>query len=333
MRDRPEHFDERDLVRALADGWRIEPMIMEYAPVGFGDYHWTATGADQRRWFVKLADLEHKTHCGPDAATAVIGLERAMDTAADLARRPDLAFVAGPLRGVDGRTVRPIGPRYAVSVFPRLDAEPGTFDRKRTAAERADVIDLLARLHSAEPPPATPRQPIDLTRRNSVLSALGRFEGRATGHPAPFRTASDDLITAHRAAVRRRLAEFDAIAATIPTRPEELVITHGEPHPGNVLRDQTPSAGYHLIDWDTVGLAVPERDLAGMAAEPEDLERYQAATGHRPDPRLITAYHLRWDLEELGIYADQFRNGHHRTPDTELAWQGLVDSVARLAAG
>ncbi len=109
------------------------------------------------------------------------------------------------------------------------------------------------------------------------------------------------------------------------------MITHGEPHPGNLLRDQAPATDYHLIDWDTVGLAVPERDLAGMDAEPEDLERYEAATGHRPDVRMITGYHLRWDLEELGIYADQFRHDHDRTPDTELAWEGLVESVTRLA--
>ncbi len=199
MRDRPEQFDERDLVQALADGWRIEPVIMEYAPVGFGDYHWTAIGADQRRWFVKVADLDHKTHCGPDAASALVGLERAMDTAADLARRPELDFVAGPIRGVDGRTVRPIGPRYGVSVFPRLDAEPGTFDRLRTAAERADVIDLLARLHSAEPPAGTPLQPIDLTLRGTVLDSLAPdrvpepVEGH-TGSPLPVppsRSGSD----------------------------------------------------------------------------------------------------------------------------------------------
>jgi spectinomycin phosphotransferase len=338
MRDRPEDFDERDLVRVLADGWLIEPVIMEYAPVGFGDYHWTAVGADDRRWFVKVADLDHKTHCGPDAAAALIGLERAMDTAADLALRPELDFVAGPVRGVDGRTVRPVGCRYAVSVFPRLDAEPGTFDRKRTAAERADVIDLLVRLHSARPPAPTPLQPIDLTLRAVVLEAIAPpvpepVEGQAPAQSAPFRSASRDLITTHRDALRRRLAEFDTVAATIPTSPEELVITHGEPHPGNLLRDHGPAGagGYHLIDWDTVGLAVPERDLAGIDAGPEDLERYEAATGHRPDPRLITAYHLRWDLEELGIYADQFRNDHDRSPDTELAWQGLVESVRRLA--
>lgn len=328
MRDRPEQLDERDLIRALAAGWGIEPVIMEYAPVGFGDYHWLATGADDRPWFVKVADLDHKTHCGPDAAAALVGLARAMDTAAELAGRPDLGFVAGPVPGDDGRTVRPVNGRYAVSMFARLDAEPGDFSRQRTAPERADVIDLLARLHRAEPPAATPLQPIALTRRASVLAALDQRPSSGTG---PYAQPARELIIEHRDALLRRLAEFDALAATVPGRVEELVITHGEPHPGNLLRDHRRN--YHLIDWDTAGLAVPERDLAGLDAEPADLERYAAATGHRPDPKLITAYHLRWDLEEIGIYADQFRNDHDRSSDTDLAWAGLVESVGRLAAG
>lgn len=336
MRDRPADLDERHLIRTLAEGWRIEPMIMEYAPVGFGDYHWTVITAAGDRWFVKVADLEQKSHCGPDPATAAVGLERAMDTAAELALRSELGFVAGPVHGVDGRTLRPAGPRYAVSVFPLLDAEPGSFDRERTAAERSEVIDLLAALHGAEPPAATPLQRFDLTRRDTVLAALDRA---SDGWPdaGPFTAPLRDLLAGHRDGLRHGLAEFDAIAATMPSRPAELVITHGEPHPGNVLRDQGPAGsrgltGYHLIDWDTVGLAVPERDLAGMGATPEDLDRYTAATGHRVDPRLITGYQLRWDLEELGIYADQFRDDHERSADTELAWQGLVESVGRLAA-
>ena len=36
------------------------------------------------------------------------------------------------------------------------------------------------------------------------------------------------------------------------------VVTHGEPHPVNVMQTD---AGRVLIDWDTVAIAPPERDL------------------------------------------------------------------------
>jgi spectinomycin phosphotransferase len=41
-----------------------------------------------------------------------------------------------------------------------------------------------------------------------------------------------------------------------------VLVTHGEPPPGNILR----AAGkLRLIDWDTAGLALPERDLWSVA--------------------------------------------------------------------
>ena len=38
MRDRPEGITERDVARALADGWGLAAWTLEYAPVGGGSY-------------------------------------------------------------------------------------------------------------------------------------------------------------------------------------------------------------------------------------------------------------------------------------------------------
>jgi thiamine kinase-like enzyme len=58
------------------------------------------------------------------------------------------------------------------------------------------------------------------------------------------------------------------------------VVTHGEPHPANVIR--TPG-GLKLIDWDTVQLAPAERDL-WMVAGPsgDDFDRYCRAAHRSP---------------------------------------------------
>ncbi|WP_432843998.1 phosphotransferase family protein [Dactylosporangium sp. CA-092794] len=45
---------------------------------------------------------------------------------------------------------------------------------------------------------------------------------------------------------------------SVPADPPGLVLTHGEPHPGNTMRT---GGGWLLIDWDTALLAAPERDL------------------------------------------------------------------------
>ncbi len=85
-----------------------------------------------------------------------------------------------------------------------------------------------------------------------------------------------------------------------------------------------------LVDWDTVGLAVPERDLWMVATEPDDLAGYAAAAGRRPDPSALALYRLRWDLEEVAIFVDLLRSPHDRTADAEQAWAGLTSSMERL---
>jgi len=325
MRERPPDLDERDLAPVL-EQWGISAVVLDHLPVGFGDHHWSATDSAGRRWFVKVADLTDKRHCGPDPAAAATGLRRAMDTAADLT---GLDFVVAPLRDREGRTTRPLGTRWAVSVFPWLEGtDRATFHWHRTATERAEVIGILARLHRTDPPAATPDQPMDLTRRATLDRALAP-DPVPPAVAGPYTVLAWTLVADHRPVLRRRLVEFGEIASTAADR-DRWVITHGEPHPGNLFRG--PS-GYRLIDWDTVGLAVPERDLSGVTTEPAELARYPELTGREVDPRLIRGYRLRWDLEEIGIYLDQFARPHRATEDTELAWTGLKESVARLAGG
>ncbi|WP_406272689.1 hypothetical protein OH779_35560 [Actinacidiphila glaucinigra] len=80
MRGRPDGIVEPELGDALRT-WGIDVASWTYEPVGFGDYHWTAADTRGRRWFVTVADLAHKSHCGAGADAAFAGLSRAMDTA------------------------------------------------------------------------------------------------------------------------------------------------------------------------------------------------------------------------------------------------------------
>ncbi|MDI5981658.1 phosphotransferase [Amycolatopsis magusensis] len=315
MKDLPDGVGERDL-RAVLRDWDIEVAALDYAAVGFGDYHWIATGAAGRRWFVTLADLAHKVHCGPDATAARDGLGQAMDTAWSLREERGLAFVVAPVRTSGGETLRPVGERYAVSVFPFLDGVSGEFGEEA----RGSVVDLLAELHGVEPPSRVPVLDPDLASRARLEASLGELDRAWTG--GPYAEPARALLAGHAPGLRRRLAELDhRIARLSPDR----VVTHGEPHPGNVL---WAGESRLMLDWDTVGLAVPERDLA-FATEAE-LERYAGLTGHRPDPDALACYRLRWDLDEVATYVTWFRAPHSRSEDKELAWTELAEIVARL---
>ena len=97
------------------------------------------------------------------------------------------------------------------------------------------------------------------------------------------------------------------------------MITHGEPHPGNVLRT---ADGPLLIDWDTVMLAPPERDLwmLMIGSEPQGADaeiraRYERETGRAVSMELIAFYRLWWVLADIAIYADELRREHGEGPD------------------
>ncbi|MFC7583093.1 phosphotransferase [Nonomuraea antimicrobica] len=266
MRDRPEDFDE-GLLRPALRQWGIEASTLDYAPVGFGDFHWVAGDRAGRRWFVTVADVRRQTFDG---------LRLAMETAAVLREEAGLGFVVAPTRAADGATLRRLDRhRYAMSVFPYVGGTAGHFGDELPETERGLVIDLLAELHATPPPSTTPARPVDLAGRAWLERTLGD-DGSLPWLGGPYSGPARELVATHARTLRRRLEEFDRLAG----RPGEPVVTHGEPHPGNLLRADGDRR--LLVDWDTAGMAVPERDLWLVARSDDDLARYADATGHSP---------------------------------------------------
>lgn len=330
MKDRLQDVDDAQLRRALR-AWDIDAVSLTYAPVGFGDHHWTATDAGRRRWFVTVADLAHKPHCGAGPEAAFDGLRRAMDTAAALADGGPSDHglgdtVVAPLRSAGGGTLRRLGGRYAVSVFPYVDGAAGDFGDRLTGRERRGVLDVLAELHRTPPPADTPEAPLGLPARAQLDDCLASLDRPWEG--GPYAEPARVLVARHEAALRRRLAEFDRSAAALDARAGERVVTHGEPHPGNLLRR---GDRLHLVDWDTVGRGLPERDLWHVATDPGDLEYYAAATGHHPDQAAIDFFRLRWALDDVAEFLADFRSAHGRTPDADESWEFLSATLAELA--
>lgn len=338
MEERPAGIEDSDVRQALK-AWGIDPVAWEYAPVGFGDYHWTATDTKERRWFVTVADLADKSWYGDGPEAAFHGLRDAMDTAVALrGAEPDgLDFVVAPVRTAEGETVRGLGAGHAVSVFPLASGTPGHFGESLTAHDRGQVLDLLARLHGTAPPASARVLPPEFATRPQLEGALAELSSPWDGI-GPYAEPARQLLTTHASALRGRLDEFDGRAAELRTSDAPLVVTHGEPHPGNLLR-----AGERrlLLDWDTVGLAVPERDLwlvaggvdeAGSAGGVDGLVRYEEATGRKPDSSALALYRLRWALNDVAEFITWLRAPHGPTADARQAWDALTDTVESLAA-
>ncbi|MEV7655301.1 phosphotransferase [Streptomyces anulatus] len=331
MKDRPTDIDETALAAGLG-AWGIEPVMLTHAPVGFGDHHWIAAEAEGRRTFVTVADLAHKPHCGRDAAEAWTGLSRAMDTAATLESTLGEAALVAPLRTDGGEALLRLTDRYAVSVFPYVDAPTGHFGQVLDPGARRLLVERLAQLHATRTPLMTPVHQPGLPGRPVIEEAL-TDPRRFRAESGPYAQRCQALLTTNYAALRRTLEYFDdgtAQLAADASPAATTVVTHGEPHAGNIL---DPGGRTLLVDWDTVALAPPERDLWLATDTPEDLSRYAELTGHHPDPALLAYYELRWALDDMAAALDIFGARHPDTADTRQAWDGLVDAVTALTSG
>ena len=150
------------------------------------------------------------------------------------------------------------------------------------------------------------------------------------GECGPYTTAAARLLREHAAPLRRWLDHYDDLVAVARARPERNVLTHGEPHPGNVMRTRD---GWRLIDWDTSLVAPPERDLWHLASGDGTVPgAYPAATGITPLPELIELYRLGWDVKDTAVDAARFFRPHADSADDVKTWK-LLNMLVSWADG
>jgi spectinomycin phosphotransferase len=331
-------------VHALADGWGLSAETLRYEPVGGGSYHWVVTGGPGERWFVTVDDLDGKGWLGRTRSAVFAGLRTAMDASVTLRREAGLGFVAAPVLALDGQSLRPLGDAHTVAVFPFLHGSGGEWDKPLPAPDLDELVAMLAALHSVDPAAVRlQRREVEVSWRDDLELALRELGRPWTG--GPFTEPARELLAGAAGPVRRGLDTLDRWAGATAAA-ENLVITHGEPHPGNIIRvaadGAAPGAGpgagpasgaIMLIDWDTVGLAPPERDLWMVATEAGgELRRYTELTGRPVDPAAIEFYRLRWALDDLSCFVRDLRAPHRRTPGSEHAWEALEITIAQITA-
>jgi spectinomycin phosphotransferase len=307
VRYRPAGIADEQVSRALTDGWGLRAETLRYAPVGGGSYHWIVTEAGQRR-FVTVDDLDDKPWLGGTRPEVLTGLRTAMAAAVTL-REQGLDFVAAPLPMHNGGTVGPLDDQFTISVFPYLDGVTGSWGDTLTGADRAELLAMLAALHQATVP--SPQVPIGLPGRAALEEALADLPRPWAG---PHAEDARALLTRHEDRIRTLLGTYDDLAETVIGLPK--VLTHGEPHPGNVMR--LPGR-LMLLDWDTVGLAPAERDL------------WLVGTEAGPDTEALAFYRLRWALADIAAYAAGLHSENLAPETAPQIWTHLRTSIDRIS--
>ena len=305
---------DSDVAAALARQWAFTVQDLSYLPVGFGGYHWLAVDPTGSRWFVTVSDLD--TPWVPD-------LPAAMQTAAWLATEAGLDFVVAPVPTRAGQVVGSVDSRHALTLFPYLDAAPSHFEDPIDDRDRAVIIDMLARLHTAIPKGIqVPARPLEPTNRQAIDQALASLGVPWTG--GPYAEPGRDLLARYERPLRQAFARFDGLLDRVRGAHGPYVITHGEPHPGNLLRTR---AGLCLIDWDMTALARPERDLWWVISGDQDAARYSRRTGWPVNQDALALYRLRWDLDDIAGFLSHIRGPHQQTADTLMTWTELQKTL------
>jgi spectinomycin phosphotransferase len=316
----PDDFELSELAGALREGWVLD-VELDYAPVGAGSYHWVATGRSGVHLFVTVDDLDRKAWLGDRRDVAFDGLRAAFETAVAL-RQAGLAFVVAPLPAQSGETLVRIGDRHAVAVFPFVAGRSGRFGHA-DPEERVAVASLLAELHlTSRVAGARARgRGVGFPERTHIEAGLRELDRPWVG--GPFAEPARHALAGSAEHITDLLARTDRLAASVETRGAGWVVTHGEPHAGNVMRTAT---GRALVDWDTVALAPPERDLWMLVdtLDDEAAHVYANATGRRLDHEALEFFRLTWDLKDLAEHLNVLRAPHRETEDTTKAYEGLV---------
>lgn len=319
MRSRLERVAESAIRNVVIDNWGLAIGELGYFPEGGGAYHWITRTDDARRWFLTCDDLDTKPWLGHDRDSVFDGLLSAYGTAADL-RTAGLRFVVAPVPAASGLPAVRVDERHSVSVLEYVDGEAGRWGRPVSSQVRAELVTMLAQLHrSTTAARNDARRGLELPGRDDLEEALDDldhpWDGGPLSEPArrELRRRTDFVV--------RRLDDLDRFSARLGSAGDDAAVTHGEPHPGNLIRT---ADGLILLDWDTVAPARPERDLWMIVDDDETVATaYHDMTGTTLDPEALAAYRLLWGLSDIVAVTVQLRAEHEQGADADRALAGL----------
>jgi len=328
VRTPPVGLAPERLAEALAAGWRLEIAAMQYVPEGAGSYHWKLTDANGRPHFVTVDDLDSKDWFGHVRETVFEGLRRALDTAAALRHEVGLEFVVAPVAARDGEFLRRVDDRYTVSVFPFLTGRSYPFGGYADGRLRDEAMDMIAALHESTAV-VQDRAPCHVPSY-AGRDDLGAFllDPDRPWDGGPYSEPAHRLLMTNAANLAELAAGFDRLVDSTATARAHPVITHGEPHHANVM---SVDGRLVLIDWDTVAMAPPERDVSLIAtSRNEGIDRYEQTVGRALDRRVITLYRLRWYLDDIAGAIRLFSKRHGDTADTLRSLDALAPDLEQL---
>lgn len=326
-------LDPRDIAQAMTDHWHMRVDRMTYAPLGFGSHHWLVniSGSTPQSLFV-TADRK-ASGSGPE-----VELRSALTAAWHLRHQAGIEAVVAPLPTVDGEILVPVNAQWVVALYPYVSVKKSEWGAFASDKDRHRAQQLVARIHAVDPSSlplqSLQREDFAIPYRSELFARLNALTG--VWEAGPYAERTRVLLERSADRIRAGFDRYDALVDDSKDAAGDWVITHGEPHAGNIIR-RADGHDMVVVDWDTCAIAPRERDLwqlfpaddhtvAGIAAYLEAAGLPDAAVS----PDRLALYRLRWDLAEIAIYADGFFNEHQDSEDSRIGWGGLESSIEKL---
>jgi spectinomycin phosphotransferase len=283
--------DERALGALVAERYGADPARLGFAPVGGDGWHYRCPPF----WVSVRRDRQGHAPAAYAAAAelALSGLE----------------FVLAPLADAAGRVVHRLGP-FPVVVLPLVEGAT-VYETGLREGDAGRVAAMCERLHAARCAAELPVERYELPFTDELRDGLVAA-AHAGAHLGRYGEPLRELAARNRAAIEAMAAESAELAAVCRADAAPLVLTHGEPNRGNVLRD---AAGrLHLIDWGDLAHGPPERDWTALGDF--GIERPMRRSFAR-------FYWLRWELGEVAEYVARFAAPHAGSVEDDDKWHEL----------
>lgn len=281
-------LNQEELTHVLVEQYGVDPGPLEFMP--FGADSWCYRMADL--WVSVRRDLRGHSPAPYEAARQL--------------RAKGLDFVLAPIAGADGRVSRMVGGRPVV-VFPCLPV--GEVPESPPPPELRAITGMVAAVHTATVEVDLPAETYALPFDDDLAWALDVARSGRPPDAGPYSLPFHALLRAAADRVEALRAEFADLAGRCAAADRPLVLTHGEPGGGNVLRH---GAALLLADWGELMYGPPERDwyhlVRSFGAPP------------RGRPHFLRFYEIRWVFNELTEYAAWFFTPHTGDAQDREAW-------------
>ena len=248
MRSRPARLTDADLVAALDTGWSIAAASVSYLPVGAGSHHWRVEDRRDQTWFVTVDELDARRDDPRESRADVFDRLTAALAVPHALHADGADYVVAPIAERSGAVVQRLGDEWALAVYPMIDGDTFHGGQALPIADRLAVVQVIARLHRGPLPIKMSARSDEYRLQNRADLEAAIVEIDTADEVGPYSAPLARLLADHRPQVVDMLAEYDDLVTTARADNDRTVLTHGEPHAGNIIR--TP-AGWLLVDWDT----------------------------------------------------------------------------------